>query len=538
MRRESLFFGILTLVVSAFLTGCSDDDTEVYVPQRVAEFNLSDESDGNRLFIIHPWEGEIAIPVHDDRIRDFEFSGKYFDWEMRQGAESRFLMLNLKKEVERKPFLEKIALRGIASKSGEAATDTLFLVSQPKLESSASDNAPSYMHNVGKTVNTAGDIFAAPSEPFLDFDLMYGTEAFVKTPHAESWGRERSGVDYEEMVDNMWQELGISVSSLGFTNQGAPTPTRSKLFSGSFDQRFQHNQTSSNRFEYHVDVHVKPMVELHMATAIYTSASDPDVFLPFLTTTASRLLNETNSDLYKRYGNTQKGIYDLYDTYGTHVLVGGVFGGSYTYIYSRKENLYYDETVFAAEAELSAKSSSPAGENENWLQTYYRVMGTHGGKIGAEVGAERAYVRGEHHDHHRRQRFRGLRELGQVHRRREQQPPPRKLRPEGRYHPLLPGPPVLPDEELCAARCAEEISGLLRGGAFEAGQETAADPGRLHDAYREGQSRGSRRTTCLHRAGRQGTHLQSVGAEYQGTERLADRQDARYLGPRVPRRGG
>ena len=94
------------------------------------------------------------------------------------------------------------------------------------------------MNNVGKTVNTAGDIFAAPSEPFLDFDLMYGTEAFVKTPHAESWGRERSGVDYEEMVDNMWQELGISVSSLGFTNQGAPTPTRSKLFSGSFDHSF------------------------------------------------------------------------------------------------------------------------------------------------------------------------------------------------------------------------------------------------------------------------------------------------------------
>ena len=509
MRRESLFFGILTLVVSAFLTGCSDDDTEVYVPQRVAEFNLSDESDGNRLFIIHPWEGEIAIPVHDDRIRDFEFSGKYFDWEMRQGAESRFLVLNLKKEVERKPFLEKIALRGIASKSGEAATDTLFLVSQPKLESSASDNAPSYMHNVGKTVNTAGDIFAAPSEPFLDFDLMYGTEAFVKTPHAESWGRERSGVDYEEMVDNMWQELGISVSSLGFTNQGAPTPTRSKLFSGSFDQRFQHNQTSSNRFEYHVDVHVKPMVELHMATAIYTSASNPDVFLPFLTTTASRLLNETNSDLYKRYGNTQKGIYDLYDTYGTHVLVGGVFGG-------RERELAPD---------LLPRDGYPRRQDRRRGRLY-------------EVGAERAYVRGEHHDHHRRQRLRGLRELGQVHRRREQQPPPRKLRPEGRYHPLLPGPPVLPDEELRAARCAEEISGLLRGGAFEAGQETAADPGRLHDAYREGQSRGSRRTTCLHRAGRQGTHLQSVGAEYQGTERLADRQDARYLGPRVPRRGG
>ena len=29
--------------------------------------------------------------------------------------------------------------------------------------------------------------------------------------------------------------------------------------------------------------------------------------------------------------------------------------------------MYYDETVLAAEAELSAKSASPAGENENWL---------------------------------------------------------------------------------------------------------------------------------------------------------------------------
>ena len=47
--------------------------------------------------------------MRDDRIRDFEFSGKYFDWEMRQGAESRFLVLNLKKEVELKPFLEKVA---------------------------------------------------------------------------------------------------------------------------------------------------------------------------------------------------------------------------------------------------------------------------------------------------------------------------------------------------------------------------------------------------------------------------------------------
>ena len=346
--------------------------------------------------------------MHDDRIRDFEFSGKYFDWEMRQGAESRFLVLNLKKEVERKPFLEKIALRGIASKSWEAATDTLFLVSQPKLESSASDNAPSYMHNVGKTVNTAGDIFAAPSEPFLDFDLMYGTEAFVKTPHAESWGRERSGVDYEEMVDNMWQELGISVSSLGFTNQGAPTPTRSKLFSGSFDQRFQHNQTSSNRFEYHVDVHVKPMVELHMATAIYTSASDPDVFLPFLTTTASRLLNETNSDLYKRYGNTQKHLRSI--RHLRHPRAGGRCLRRELYLYLQPEGEPLLRRDGVRRRGGAFRQVVVAGGRERELAPdllprdgYPRRQDRRRGRL-YEVGAERAYVRGEHHDHHRRQR--------------------------------------------------------------------------------------------------------------------------------------
>ena len=38
---------------------------------------------------------------------------------------------------------------------------------------------------------------------------------------------------------------------------------------------------------------------------------------------------------------------------------------------------------------------SSAGENENWLQTYYRVMGTHGGKIGAGGG----YTKAELNEH-------------------------------------------------------------------------------------------------------------------------------------------
>ncbi|WP_165156492.1 MAC/perforin domain-containing protein [Parabacteroides sp. ZJ-118] len=390
MKRKSLFLGALALVASAFLAGCSDDDTTVYVPQRVTEFDLAVGPEGSRLFIICPWEGEIAIPVDNDRVGDVELGGTYFDYEIRQGAEGRFLVLNLKQGVERKPFLEKIALRGGAAKSADAPADTLYLVSQPRLDGSASADAPGYMHNIGKTINTTGDIFAAPNEPFLDFNLIYGTEAFVKTPHAESWGRERSGVDYRELVDNMWQEFGVSASNLGFIHQGAPDLSTSKLFSGSLEERFQHNRTSSNRFEYHVDIHVKPMVELHLATAIYTADTNPDLFLPFLTTTASRLLNDPGSDLYKRYDNSKEGIYKLYDTYGTHVLVGGVFGGSYTYVYSRKENYYYDETVVAAEVDLSVKAEAQPGAGENWLQTYYRVMGTHGGKIGAGGGSTKS----------------------------------------------------------------------------------------------------------------------------------------------------
>lgn len=138
MRRESLFFGILTLVVSALPHGMFRRRHGSVRPPACGEFNPLRRV-GPATGCSSSIRGRARSPsrCHNDRIRDFEFSGKYFDWEMRQGAESRFLVLNLKKEVERKPFLEKIALRGIASKSGEAATDTLFLVSQPKLESSA-----------------------------------------------------------------------------------------------------------------------------------------------------------------------------------------------------------------------------------------------------------------------------------------------------------------------------------------------------------------------------------------------------------------
>ena len=86
-------------------------------------------------------------------------------------------MLNLKKEVELKPFLEKVALAGGSPASRGRRRRTRSPRAQPKLEASVADDAPSYMHNVGKTVNASGDIFAAPKEPFLDFDLIYGTKA-------------------------------------------------------------------------------------------------------------------------------------------------------------------------------------------------------------------------------------------------------------------------------------------------------------------------------------------------------------------------
>ena len=162
----------------------------------------------------------------------------------------------------------------------------------------------------------------------------------------------------------------------------APTPTRSKLFSGSFDQRFQHNQTSSNRFEYHVDVHVKPMVELHMATAIYTSASDPDVFLPFLTTTASRLLNETNSDLYKRYGNTQKHLRSI--RHLRHPRAGGRCLRRELYLYLQPEGEPLLRRDGVRRRGGAFRQVVVAGGRERELAPDLLPRdGTHGGKIGA-----------------------------------------------------------------------------------------------------------------------------------------------------------
>ena len=184
----------------------------------------------------------------------------------------------------------------------------------------------------------------------------------------------------------------------------------------------------------------------------------------------------------------------------------------------------------------------PAGENENWLQTYYRVMGTHGGKIGAGGG----YTKSELNEHMSEESIM-----------------------------IITGGNASVDFESWDKSIADENSNLHLVSYGPRGDTTRCFLVPLYyltknyarqdalkkylDSYVEARSKLAKKPQLIladfmmrtgkaitgippdnvsSPAGRQGTHLQSVGAEYQGTERLADRQDARYLGPRVPRRGG
>ena len=109
-------------------------------------------------------------------------------------------------------------------------------------------------------------------------------------------------------------------------------------------------------------------------------------------------------------------------------------------------------------------------------------------------------------------------------------PPPRKLRPEGRYHRCFWSPPVLPDDENYARQ--EALKKYLDS-YVEAHSKLAKKPQLITADFmmRTGKdNHGDPAGQRAHRAGRQGAHLQPAGAEYQGTERL--RGSARCSIPR------
>lgn len=369
----NLFAGIIVMF-AVMATGCSDDEADYFVPDVVENFEFSTSLKG-RVFIVDPWEGNIVIPFSKEITNPgFQFPDNHLNWEVKKGIEKNYLLLSLKKDSPKRAFLFRIKASGIFANAGRSAESDahIYLVCR-SLGATGSTEMPTYLRTIGQSVSLVGEILSAPLANVLDIDKLYNDTCIVeKATMSQSSGYEITGSRYKETVSKLSESMSLS----------ATFPVKGAMVSAGFSQAYSEEEISSNKYEYHIDVYNKTFAEAHLAPEF--SILGANAYLPYITTNANQVLNQPDSELYKAFSNDDEGIKKLYDTYGTHVMTGGVFGGTFIYVFGRKQTASFRSTSNAAGASLSLKFPS-TGENDlNWLQTYFRVMATKGGTLSAE----------------------------------------------------------------------------------------------------------------------------------------------------------
>ena len=391
VKRNNVWRQVVCLSAAVLMIAGCDDEVVVeestdFQPEYVA--NLSGDSlAACPILICNPWEHSIAIPLRNDVDPAFSYSGVYFDWSIERTDIDQYLVLKLKEafrqqgETERRSFVESIELLGLrgetkSDSTGDNGARTLYLICQSS--SAPAVEMPDYLgNNLGRSVNMTEDILAAAGSPMVNADLLYHEGLLSVSNQLEGKGVEFSGQRFEETHSQLTEQLGLS----------ALTPRHLKaVFSGAFDQSFSKEEIESNEYEYHVDIYRKD-VSRAMISPFLTS--DPDsvarLLTPYLTVDAQQGLNNNNL-----YPQTREGMFRLFDEYGTHVITSGAFGGTFMYLYTRKQTCSYESTANAAgtsatlkfpQAGSGSKDDLPAPQN--WLQTYFQVMSTAQGNISA-----------------------------------------------------------------------------------------------------------------------------------------------------------
>ncbi len=360
---------------------CTRDDSEEVIEP------ITYRETGTTFLKVHPWGRSVSIPlpaVPFGCVPEFEFSGKYFDWELQQDPDSGLdmLLLTLKQGVEKKAFLEKVPV--LYNTSDGSSRHTLYIVAQPDEEDIPEADVPRYQRYVGMSVNVTDAINSSPIEQFLDFDLLHYADEITRVSTPRSWATHRSGMSYEEATFSMFEQFGFDVKTPNIDPVNSLFGADAKsCFSVSFDQTFDKNTARSNKFEYEIAYYDKAMIELHINTMLYVDGSADD-FLSYMTDDAADLLNNPKSSLYQRYDNSEQDIYKMYDRYGTHLLVGGIFGGAFSYMYSRKANCYFEEIGWSVAADIADKKAS--GPANNWMQSYLNTLSANGISLGAGGG--------------------------------------------------------------------------------------------------------------------------------------------------------
>lgn len=222
-----------------------------------------------------------------------------------------------------------------------------------------------YAYNIGKGTDIYADL-GNVKYPVLEFNaiaahLTDNVNNVQKAIHFEIGGER-----YEETMERMSVSVGLDGSS--------PTiNSKHKFFfsaGGTFGQESLNH--SIKNYEYYLGFYAKVMAEVKL---------NPDWLIPYqandnlselLEPTINDVLNNPGSPIYQNYPDTKDGIFNLFDHYGAHVITKAAFGGTYIWMYGRKENAYEHSIGLDASAHMSFKGTNGKPATE-WVEMYQKI---------------------------------------------------------------------------------------------------------------------------------------------------------------------
>jgi hypothetical protein len=267
-----------------------------------------------------------------------------------------------------------IDIMHLSFKNAPHITATAYVVARPS-SLLVAETIPSYLNNIGQGMNVTSDFLSHTGLAALDSTALYSDDMVNVMTNAETTGIEINASKYTDVISQMSEQLGISAS-------GIPGKGKAKgfLFGCAFNQTFNKDTETTSKLEFTVEILQKRMVTANLGSDF--TLDNPEVVLKYIGDEANRALNVPADNLYQAFTDDKAGIFKLYDTYGTHVMTSGVFGGTYIYAYARKQTSYFYATSFYAGASLSERQAAH-GANGNWMDSYLANMHAQNASISA-----------------------------------------------------------------------------------------------------------------------------------------------------------
>lgn len=194
-------------------------------------------------------------------------------------------------------------------------------------------------------------------------DFRYVEPKLTVTSNLSGAFFEIGGTRYEETMEKMSLNLGAS------GNGSILGTARKFIFTGAANYSQSKVTHNIKNYETYLGYYQKSMAEAKLNPLWISNMRQDGTLYAVLDSCANDVFNNPGSKLYMEYPNTRDGIFRLLELYGTHVVMQGTFGGSYMFMYARKENAY--ETSIGHDASASMKMELGSKEEATtWLQAY------------------------------------------------------------------------------------------------------------------------------------------------------------------------